>query len=186
MQQRHLRTRRHQRQRIRAARLARKVRHPVIQRQYRKTLARGEPRVVGDLDLGIRSQPPRAAIVEFDFQPGGRAGAQPCRFGQRQVALCGTPGVARVELNFDLSVKLAQAGIARLAREQGRGHEQQQKPIHWELPYNQCAGSFPFCPNLTLAGGGPVGTSACAVPISTSVILTVKVYHPLQVKLELC
>jgi hypothetical protein len=41
-----------------------------------------------------------------------------------------------VELNFDLTFKLAQAGIARLPGEQSHGQEQKQNTLHWELPYD--------------------------------------------------
>src|ERR1019366_3159002 len=101
-----------------------KYAHTVVQREHRDALTGGEPRIIGDLHLRFRSQTPRAALVEFDFEPRGRAGAQPCRFNQRQVALPGAPSVARAELDFHLPVKLAQAGISRLPGEYRGGHNQ--------------------------------------------------------------
>ena len=35
---------------------------------------------VGNFGLVIRTETPRAAFIQFDFEAGGRAGAQPCRF----------------------------------------------------------------------------------------------------------
>ena len=74
--------------------------------------------------LRIGAQAQHAALVQLDFDPRGRAGAQPRRFRQRQVAFRRHPGVGGLELNVDLALEFAQPRIAGLAGEQGGGNEQ--------------------------------------------------------------
>ena len=63
-----LRARHGQSQRVLAFGPAGEVRHAAVERKQRDALARGEPRVVGDLALAVWPQAPRAAFIELDFQ----------------------------------------------------------------------------------------------------------------------
>jgi hypothetical protein len=73
-----------------------------------------------------------------------------------------------VELHFDDAIEIAQAGEAGLARKQGGGQQQEQKPFHRELPVSRLPDSFPkTCPTPAMAGRGPVGTPAFAFKVLT-------------------
>jgi hypothetical protein len=105
----------------------------VVQGDQRDALPGGKARVIGKLGEGIGTQAQDAAVVQFHFDARGAFGAQPRQLAQGQIALRRLPIVGGLELDLNVAVVVAHAGVARLTGGQ-RDREQPQGQAFHEIP----------------------------------------------------